>query len=129
MASRKATDLLHRAIHTLSYCHIAMAIKMASKVDSFFQHCFVWCRSGGCPDNTEQLFHHRYFACDPDPSSRRSDTERVVTRWRRPVTSGVVLDMLHQAMLSVSHCCTAMAIKMASDGGTFIPCLCLFCLL
>jgi hypothetical protein len=29
------------------------------------------------------------------------------------------LDLLHKAMLVVVQCCTAMAIEMASNGGTF----------
>jgi len=36
------------------------------------------------------------------------------------VASGEALVMLHRAMRSVSHWRTAMAIKMARDGGTFI---------
>ncbi len=36
------------------------------------------------------------------------------------------LVMLHQAMLTVLHRRTAMAIKLASDGGTFVRCHRLF---
>jgi len=36
------------------------------------------------------------------------------------VASGEALVMLHQAMRSVSHWRTAMAIKMAGDGGAFV---------
>jgi hypothetical protein len=38
----------------------------------------------------------------------------LVTRWRRPVASGEALVMLHWAMPSVLHYCTAMAIEMAA---------------
>ena len=54
---------------------------------------------------------------------RRGDTEHVVTRWQRPVASGVaLLDMLHQAMLHalLQHLHMDMAIKMACVGDTFI---------
>ena len=59
------------------------------------------------------------FVCSR-PGGRQGDTERVVARWRRPVASGVALDMLHRAMRSVSHRRTAMTIEMARDGGTFV---------
>jgi len=52
--------------------------------------------------------------------------EQVVTQWQHPVASGIALDMLHQAMPSVLHRRTAMAIGMASDGGTFSCCRRLF---
>ncbi len=61
-------------------------------------HCCVDCRPGGCRGNTEQ----------------------VVIRWRRSVASGEALVMLHQAMCSVLHRRTAMAIEMARDGSTFV---------
>jgi hypothetical protein len=50
-----------------------------------------------------------FFACCP--GGRWGNMERVVTRWRRPVASGVALDMLHWMMHFVSHQRTAMAIK------------------
>ncbi len=53
------------------------------------------------------------YACCP--GSCWGDTERVVSRCRRPVASGVALDMLHRAMMSVSHQRNAVAIEMA--GG------------
>jgi len=59
---------------------------------------FVCCRLGGC----------------------RGNTERVVDQWQRPVASGKALVMLHRAMRSVPHRHTAMAIKMARDGGAFV---------
>jgi hypothetical protein len=48
------------------------------------------------------------------------DTERVFARWRRLVAFMKALDFLHWAMCTKLHHCTAMAIKMASDGGTFV---------
>ena len=39
---------------------------------------------------------------------------------QRPVVSGEALVMLHWAMRSISHRRTAMAIKMACDGGAFV---------
>jgi hypothetical protein len=61
-----------------------------------------------------------YCCVDCRPGGRRGDTEQVVVRWRRSVASGEALVMLHWAMRSVSHRRTAMAIKMARDGGTFV---------
>ena len=58
---------------------------------------------------------------DCRPGGRRGDTERVVAQWRRSVVSGEALVMLHRAtMRSVLHRCTAMAIEMARNGGTFV---------
>jgi hypothetical protein len=57
---------------------------------------------------------------DCRPGGRRGDTERVVARWRRPVASGKALVMLHWMMRSVLHRRTAMAIKMARNGGAFV---------
>jgi hypothetical protein len=61
-----------------------------------------------------------YRCVDCCPGGRRGDTERVVARWRRLVASGEALVMLHRAMRSVLHRRTAMAIKMARDGSTFV---------
>jgi hypothetical protein len=61
-----------------------------------------------------------YCCVDCRPGGRRGDTERVVARWRHSVASGEALVMLHRAMRSVSHRRTAMAIKMARGGGTFV---------
>jgi hypothetical protein len=60
--------------------------------------CFVCCHSGG---------HQGY-------------TEQVVARWRRPVVSGVTLDMLHWAMLRELLQCLTMAINMVRRGGAFV---------
>jgi hypothetical protein len=78
------------------YQRTAAAIKMASFLGVFVDCCL--------------------FACCP--GGRWGDTERLVTRWRHPVASGVALDMLHWAMRFVSHQRTAMAIKMANGGET-----------
>ena len=69
--------------------------------------CFVFCRPGG----------------------RRGNTEQVVIRWRRLVAFMKAMDLLHWAMCAVSHHRIAMAIEMASNGGTFIRCCRLFCLI
>ena len=67
------------------------------------------------------------FACC-SPGGRRGDTERVVTQWRRPVASGIALDMLHWAMSHVSIQCLHMAIEMRSNGGAFVRHHRFFCL-
>jgi len=64
------------------------------------------------------ILHRRTVCCHP--GGRRGNTERVVARWRRPVASIKALDLLHRAMHAVSHRPTAMAIKMARDGGAFV---------
>jgi hypothetical protein len=79
VAFTKALDFLHSAICAVSYRRTTTAIKMASKVGLFFCCCFVCCCPGG----------------------RWGDTEQVVAKWQHPVASGVVLDMLDWAMLSV----------------------------
>ena len=58
------------------------------------------------------------FACCP--GGRWGDTERVDARCRRPVASGVALDMLHRAMPSVSLRRTAVAIETAGGRGAFV---------
>jgi hypothetical protein len=95
VTSSEALDLLHRAMHAVTYRRIAMAIKMASFSGVFVDCCLYACCPGG----------------------RWGDTEQVVTRCRRPVASGVALDMSHWAMLSVLLKRTAAAIKMANNGG------------
>jgi hypothetical protein len=70
-----------------------MAIKMACFLGVFVDCCLFACCPGGHWGNTEQ----------------------VVARCRRPVASGVALDMPHQARLSVLLRHSAVAIKMA--GG------------
>ncbi len=91
VASSEALDLLHWAMRAVTYRRIAMAIEMASFAGVFVVCCL-------------------YACC---PGSRWGNTERVVTQCRRPVASGVAMDMLHQAMPSVLLRRTAAAIKMA----------------
>jgi hypothetical protein len=81
-----------------------MAIEMISKGSTLYHRCFVDCR----------------------PGSRGGNTERVVTRWRRLVAFMKALDLLHWSLLAVLHRRTAMAIEMASNGGTFVCCHRLF---
>ncbi len=97
VASSEALDLLHQAMHVVTYQRIAIAIKTTSKVGVFVHHCL--------------------FACCP--GSRWGNTEQVVARWQRPVTSRVALDMLHWVMHFILHWRTAMSIKAASRQGTF----------
>ncbi len=93
VASSEALDLLYRAICAVTYRRIAMAIKTACLLGVFVDCCL--------------------FACCP--GGRWGDTEGVVTRCRRPVASGVALDMPHRAMPSVLLRRSAMAIETA--GG------------
>jgi hypothetical protein len=79
VASSEALDLLHWAMWAVTYQRIAMAIKMASFAGVFVDCCL-------------------YACC---PGSRWGVTEQVVARCQHPVASGVFVDMLHQAMLSV----------------------------
>ena len=64
------------------------------------------------------ILHNRCVDCRP--GGRQGDTERVVAQWQRSVASGEALVLLHWAMHSVLHRHTAMAIKMAHGGGTFV---------
>ena len=63
------------------------------------------------------ILHHHFVDCFH--GGRRGDTERVVTRWQRPVASGGALDMLHQAMPRALLQRLRMTIEMTCDGGTF----------
>jgi hypothetical protein len=92
VASSEALDLLHWAICAVTYRRIAMAIKTACFLGVFVDCCLFACCPGGC----------------------WGDTEQVVARCRRPVASGVALDMPHLAMPSVLLWRTAVAIKTAS---------------
>jgi hypothetical protein len=58
------------------------------------------------------------FACCP--GGHWGDTEQVAARCRRPVASGVALDMPHQAKLSALLWRTAVAIETAGRQGAFI---------
>jgi hypothetical protein len=96
VASSEALDLLYRGMHAVLYRRTTAAIETASFLGVFVDCCL--------------------FACCP--GGRWGNTERVLARCRRPVASGVALDMLHWVMHFVSHQWTAMAIKMANGGGT-----------
>ena len=84
-------------------------------------------RDGHQNGHQSEYILHRCFVCCR-PGGRRGDTERVVARWRRPVASGVALDMMHWAMPHVSRQRFCMAIEMSSDGGAFVRHRRLFCL-
>ncbi len=96
VASSKALDLLHQAMHAVLYWCTAGAMNMATFLGVFVDCCLFACCPGDCWGNTEQ----------------------VVTQWRHPVASGVALGMLHWAMCFVSHQRTTMAIDLANVGGT-----------
>ncbi len=98
VASSEALDLLHRAMRAVTYRRIAMAIKTASFLGRFVDFCL--------------------FACCP--GGHWGNTERVIAQWRRPVASGVALDMPHWAMLFVLLRRTAVAIEMAGRQGAFV---------
>jgi hypothetical protein len=46
VASTNAVDLIYWAMRAVSYRCTATAIKMASKVVTFFRHCFICCSPG-----------------------------------------------------------------------------------
>ena len=64
------------------------------------------------------IIHCCFVCCCP--GGRQSNTERVVARWRRPVVSGVAMDMLHRVMPHVSLQRLTMAIEIACDGGALV---------
>ncbi len=97
MAFYKALNFLHQAMCTVPYRRIAMAIDLATFLGAFVDCCMFTCCPGG----------------------RWGNTEQVVAQCRHPVASGVALDMPHWVMPSVSPGCTAVAIKMANNGGAF----------
>jgi hypothetical protein len=96
VASSKALDLLHQAMHAVTYRRIAMVIRTASFVGVFVDCCLFACCPGGC----------------------WGDREQVVAQCWHPVASGVAMDMLHLAMCFILHRRTSMAIKTANDGQT-----------
>ncbi len=55
VASSEALDLLHWAMHAVTYQRIAMAIEMAIFVCVFFDCCLYACCPGGRWGNTEQV--------------------------------------------------------------------------
>jgi hypothetical protein len=107
VASSEARYLLYWAMHAALYRRIAIAIEMANKVGVLFD----------CP-----LFAH----C---PGGRWGNTEQVVARCRRPVASGVALDMPHWAMPSVLLQCTAADIETAGREVHLFVATAFFCLL
>ncbi len=98
VASNKAVNLLDWAMYAIMYRCIAMAIKTASFLGVIVDCCLFACCPGGHWGNTEQ----------------------VVAQCRRPVASGVALDMPLKAMLSVLLWRTAMAIETAGRQGAFV---------
>ncbi len=98
VASNKALNLLHQAMCAVTYRRIAMVIKMASFLGVFVDCCLFACCPGGHWGNMEQ----------------------VVAQCWHPVASGVALDMLHWAMLSVLLRRTTVAIKTAGGQGAFV---------
>ena len=99
-----STNLLHWAMHAVSYCRIAMAIKMASKVGTF---CIV------------------VLLIVALVAARAIQ----IAQWRCSVASGEALVMLNQVMRSVLLQCVRVAIKTACDGDTFVRSHCFFLLL
>jgi hypothetical protein len=98
VASNKALNLLHRAMCTVTYWRVAMAIKTATFLGAFVDCCL--------------------FACCP--SGRWGITEQVVTRCRHPVASRVALDMLHWAMPSVLLRRIHKAFETGRNRGAFV---------
>jgi hypothetical protein len=98
VASSEALDLLHWAMHAVTYRRITMAIKTATFLGVFVDCCLYACCPGG----------------------RWGDTWQVVAQWWCPVASGVALDMPHWAMPSVLLQRTAVAIKTAGGQGAFV---------
>jgi hypothetical protein len=98
VASNKALNLLHWAMCTVMYRRVAMAIETATFLGAFFDCCLFACCPGSCWGNTEG----------------------VVAQCRRPVASGVALDMPHWAMLSVLLRRIRKAFKKGRDGGALV---------
>jgi hypothetical protein len=73
------------------------------------------------------ILHRCFVICRP--GSRQGNTERVGAQWQRLVAFMKAQDLRHWAMRTVSNHHTDMAIKMASDAGTFVCCHRLFCLI
>ncbi len=98
MASNKALNLLHRAMCTVTYRRVAIAIKTVTFLGAFVDCCLFACCPGGHWGNTKQ----------------------VVAQCQRLVASGVALDMPHRAMLSVLLRHIRKAFKTGRDGGAFV---------
>jgi hypothetical protein len=82
---------------TVTYRRIAMAINLATFLESIVDCCL--------------------FACCP--GGRWGNMEQVVAQCRHPVASLVALDMPHWAMPSVLLRRIRKAFKMGRDGGAF----------
>jgi hypothetical protein len=82
----------------VTYRRITMAIDSATVLESFVDCCL--------------------FACCP--GGRWGNTEQVVAWCRRPVASGVALDMPHRAMPSVLLRRIRKAFEMGRNGGAFV---------
>ncbi len=98
VASNKALNLLHWAMCTVMYRRVAMAIETATFLGAFVDCCLFACCPGSCWGNMEG----------------------VVAQCRRPVASGVALDMPHWAMLSVLLRRIRKAFEKGRDGGAFV---------
>jgi hypothetical protein len=83
---------------TVTYRRIAMAIDLATFLESFVDCCL-------------------FFCC---PGSRWGDTELVVTQCRRPGASSVAVDLLNWAMSRASLQRVRMAIEMARGRGVLL---------
>jgi hypothetical protein len=82
----------------VTYRRIAMAIDLATFLDSFVDCClFAYC-----------------------PGGRLGNTELVVAWCRRPGASSVALDLLNWGMPCASLKQVRMAIEMACDGGVLL---------
>jgi len=55
-----------------------------------------------------------------DHGGRQGDTAQALTRWRHPVGSSEVLDVLHRAMRPASYRCIAMVIEIVVDLPAFL---------
>jgi hypothetical protein len=80
------------------YRRIAMAINLATFLESFVECCLFFCCPGG----------------------RWGNTELVVARCQRPGASSVALDFLNRAMPRALLQRIRMAIEMACDGGVLL---------
>ncbi len=92
-SGKKALNLFHQAMCAVTYRRIAMAINLATFLESFVDCCLFFCCPGG----------------------RWGDTELVVAQCRRPGASSVALDFLNWVMPRALLQHVRMAIKMARN--------------
>jgi hypothetical protein len=83
---------------TVTYRRIAMAINLATFLESFVDCCLFFCCPGG----------------------RWGDTELVVAQCWHPGASSVALDLLNRAMPRTSLQRIRMAVEMAHNGGVLL---------